>query len=78
MRSIAIEPREFVFRYRSFEHFLDVFRTYYGPLNLAFAALGERGVALEEALRALCARFDRGGPDGFVVPSAYAEVCIAR
>ena len=29
----------FVFRYRSPEHWLDVFRTYYGPMLKAFAAL---------------------------------------
>src|SRR6185437_16447358 len=30
--SIHSEPRHFVFRYRSAEHWLDVFRTFYGPL----------------------------------------------
>ena len=32
-------PRHFVFRYRSPEHWLEVFRTYYGPMLKAFAAL---------------------------------------
>ena len=36
---IKIEPREFKFRYRSAEHFVDVFRTYYGPTLKAFSAL---------------------------------------
>ena len=30
--SIEIERRAFVFRYRSAQHWLDVFKTYYGPL----------------------------------------------
>ena len=34
--TIAAEPRRFVFRYRSAPHFLDVFRTYYGPVLKAF------------------------------------------
>src|SRR5262249_10193045 len=29
--SINTEPRQFVFRYRSAEHFVDVFKAYYGP-----------------------------------------------
>src|SRR5215475_6779736 len=39
--SIRTEPRTFNFRYRSAEHFLDVFKNYYGPMLKAFAALGE-------------------------------------
>ena len=39
--SIKTEPRQFNFRYRSAEHFLDVFKTYYGPMHKAFAALDE-------------------------------------
>src|SRR5262244_3953009 len=36
---IAAAPRMFVFRYRSPEHWLDVFKTFYGPMLKAFAAL---------------------------------------
>ena len=46
--SITAEPRMFVFRYRSPEHWLDVFKTFYGPMLKAFAALdanGQDGVA---------------------------------
>ena len=39
--SITAEPRNFVFRYRSPAHFLDVFKTYYGPVLKALAALDE-------------------------------------
>src|SRR5215207_1726581 len=37
--------RFFVFRYRSAEHFIEVFRTYYGPVLKAFAALDAEGQA---------------------------------
>src|SRR5690242_15054019 len=37
--AIAAAPRMFAFRYRSPEHWLEVFRTYYGPVLRAFAAL---------------------------------------
>lgn len=36
---IIAEPRMFVFRYRSPQHWLDVFKTFYGPMLKAFAAL---------------------------------------
>jgi SAM-dependent methyltransferase len=41
--SIETEPRCFNLRYRSAEHFVDVFRTFYGPMLKAFAALDEAG-----------------------------------
>ena len=37
--SITTAQRHFVFRYRSPAHWLEVFRTYYGPVLKAFAAL---------------------------------------
>ena len=37
--SIEAAERSFVFRYRSPEHWLEVFKTYYGPLLKTFAAL---------------------------------------
>jgi hypothetical protein len=48
LASIAAEPRMFVFRYRSPEHWLDVFKTFYGPMLNAFAALD---ATAQEALR---------------------------
>src|SRR5262249_48592692 len=36
---IHTAAREFVFRYRSTEHWIDVFRRWYGPVHNAFAAL---------------------------------------
>ena len=70
-------PRRFVFRYRSAEHFLSVFRTWYGPMNRAFAALDpERQAALSLDLLALAAEFNRSGDATLVVPSDYLEVVI--
>src|SRR4029077_6418538 len=37
--ALGIEPRAFAFRYRSAQHFLAVFRTYYGPVHKAFNSL---------------------------------------
>ncbi len=71
--------RYFAFRYRSPEHFVDVFRTYYGPVHKAFLALdAERQAALEADLIALLRQSDRGGAPGLVVPAEYLETVITR
>ena len=77
--SIVAEPRTFAFRYRSTGHWLDVFKTYYGPVLKAFAALEPAGQqALETDLADLIARFNRSGDDTLVVPSEYLEIVITR
>jgi ubiquinone/menaquinone biosynthesis C-methylase UbiE len=38
---VEIEKKDFVFRYRSPDHFIEFFRTFYGPLHKAFLALEE-------------------------------------
>jgi ubiquinone/menaquinone biosynthesis C-methylase UbiE len=77
--SIDAKPRDFVFRYRSAEHFIDLFRTWYGPLLKAFAVLESSAqTALEADLKALIARFDRSGGGSMVVPGAYLEVVVTR
>ena len=77
--SIEHTTRNFAFRYRSAEHFVDVFRTFYGPVHKAFAALDGAGqAALEADLLALLTRSDRGGGNGLVVPAEYLETVITR
>jgi ubiquinone/menaquinone biosynthesis C-methylase UbiE len=71
--------RNFVFRYRSVDHWLEVFRTYYGPVAKAFAALdAEHQQAYADDLRALVARFNRAHDGTVAVPSDYLEVVIIR
>jgi ubiquinone/menaquinone biosynthesis C-methylase UbiE len=77
--SIKAEPRNFVFRYRSPQHWLDVFKTYYGPLLKAFAALQPSAqAALTSDVIALIDRFNRSGDRSMIVPSEYLEVVITR
>jgi hypothetical protein len=71
-------PKDFVFRYRSAEHFVEVFRTWYGPVLKAFAALGEKGSALETDLVALMRSLDKGRGKGLVLPSEYLEVVVTK
>ena len=76
-RKIEATPRIFNFRYRSAAHFIEVFRTWYGPVHKAFAALGaEKGAALERDLVDLLNGLNQGGVASLVVPSEYLEVVI--
>ena len=77
--AIAITSRNFNFRYRSAEHWLDVFKTFYGPVLKTFAALPEHAQAsLRADLLALAETFNRSGDAGLVVPSEYLEIVITK
>ena len=77
--SVAITPRVFNFRYRSAAHFVEVFRTWYGPTHKAFAVLPtDKAAALEAEMLELLTRLNRAGDASLVVPSEYLEVVVAR
>jgi ubiquinone/menaquinone biosynthesis C-methylase UbiE len=77
--AVAITPRIFSFRYRSAAHFIDVFRTWYGPVHKAFLALpADKAEALEDDLTTLLDAMNRAGPGSLVVPSDYAEIIVTR
>jgi len=71
--------RHFTFRALSAGHWLDNFRTFYGPMLKAFSVLdAERQARLSEDLLALCARLNRSGDGTLVLPSEYVEVVVRR
>jgi SAM-dependent methyltransferase len=77
--AIVVEQRYFAFRYRSAQDFLDVFRTYYGPMLKAFEALdasGRNGLARD--IIDLVGRCNRSGDETMVVSSEYLEVVITK
>lgn len=77
--AITASPRHFAFRYASAEHWLSVFRAYYGPIHKAFAALPpEQQASLEHDLLDVAARFNRAEDGTLVAPSEYLEVIITR
>ena len=76
---VGARSRDYVFRYRSPEHWLEIFRTWYGPVLKTFGALDANGqAALRLDLLALIAQFNRSGDETMVVPSEYLEVVITR
>jgi SAM-dependent methyltransferase len=73
------ERRDYVFRYRSAEHWLQMFREFYGPTHRAFAALDAAGrERLGADLLALLRERNRGGAESLVIPGEYLEVVIVR
>ena len=77
--SVHARLQHFNFRYRSAPHFVDVFRTWYGPVNKAFAAQSpERAEELAGELAELLNSLNRAGPGSLVVPSGYLEVIVTR
>jgi ubiquinone/menaquinone biosynthesis C-methylase UbiE len=77
--TVTAIPRHFVFRYRSPQHCLDIFRTYYGPLHKAFAALdATKQKELEQDALELLATFNTARDGTLVAPSEYLEVVVTR
>ena len=77
--SMQCERKHFVFRYRSAEHWLETFRTYYGPMQKAFGALdaGKQDALARDVVQ-LAGNFNRAGDGALVAPSEYLEVVITR
>jgi len=79
--TVQAASRQFSFRYRSPQHFIEVFRTWYGPINRAFASLEahpDRQAAFQQELIDLMERGNRGGEGALVLPSEYLEVVIEK
>jgi SAM-dependent methyltransferase len=75
-RSLRVERRDFMFRYESVAHFIEVFRRFYGPTYKAFGALDEQGQAqLGGDLEQLAGEYNRRST-AFVAPGEYLEVVI--
>ncbi len=77
--SISIERKNFVFRYHNAAHWLEVFRTFYGPMQKAFGALDSaKQQSLAADLIALAEKFNRATDGTLVAPGEYLEVVITR
>ena len=78
-RNTSITTRIFHFRYLSPAHFVNVFRTLYGPVHKAFLALDSKGQsALESDILALIMEFNIATDGSMNVPAEYAEVILEK
>lgn len=75
--NIAAARKHFNFRYRSAAHFIEVFRTWYGPVHKAFAALpAQKAEVLRIELTDLLDSMNKAAPGSLVVPSEYLETVV--
>jgi SAM-dependent methyltransferase len=76
---LQLERRTSVQRFASADHWLEVFKTYFGPTMLAFERVGTDGeAALEEDLRALLQRYNRAGDRALVLEADYLQMVATR
>jgi len=75
---IEINRRNFVFRFRSPEFWVEHWRAVYGPMTKAFAAVGEDGFAALETDLVALGRAASIDDSAMIVPAEYAEVVIHR
>ncbi|WP_395022799.1 class I SAM-dependent methyltransferase [Dongia sp.] len=76
---ISATGRHFAFRYKSPMHMLEIFRTFYGPVHKAFAALDAgKQKALEADILALMDRFNTAKDGTLVIQSEYLEVVVTK
>jgi SAM-dependent methyltransferase len=67
------------FRYRSAEHWIEIFRTYYGPTNRAFASLDpDRQRDLHAALLDLLNSWNESRRNALVIQGEYLEVVVTK
>lgn len=77
--TVETQRRHFSFRYKSPAHMLNVFRTYYGPVLKAFAAVDSSAQqSLEADILALVAKFNAAEDGTVVIRSEYLEVVATR
>jgi ubiquinone/menaquinone biosynthesis C-methylase UbiE len=76
---VKVSRQIFNFRYKSPAHWLEVFKSFYGPMNRAFAALDAgKQTELQADVIALLGRMNRGGKEDLVVASEYLEVVVIK
>ncbi|KUO55261.1 MAG: SAM-dependent methyltransferase [Alphaproteobacteria bacterium BRH_c36] len=75
----SVSRQFFQFRYQSAAHWLDMFKTYYGPTHRAFASLdATRQAVMQAEILELLESSNRGAKGNLIVPSEYLEVVITK
>jgi hypothetical protein len=76
---LRLERRTVAMRWHSPEHWLEYFREYFGPIQMAFERVGEEGApALEADLLQLLRESNRAGDAALVFDAEYLEVVATR
>ena len=77
--SMQIATRSALFRYRSSQHWIEVFSTYFGPIMRTLEGLSpERRSAYVAELEATLDRFNRAADDTLLLSADYLEVVMVK
>jgi SAM-dependent methyltransferase len=78
-RSIESPARQFMMRHRSPQHWIDTFKSHFGPVLKTYALLrADEQQSLTAELLTLIATFNLATDGTMVVPAEYLEVVIVR
>jgi hypothetical protein len=76
---LRVERRASRQAFRSADHFLEFFRTYFGPVKVAFERVGPEGeAALEADLRDYLNEYNTDGERALVLEPEYLQVVATR
>jgi SAM-dependent methyltransferase len=76
---LRVERRKSRQAFRSADHFLDFFRTYFGPTKVAFERVGSEGeAALEADLRTYLEQSNTAGERALVLEPEYLQVVATK
>jgi hypothetical protein len=76
---LALERREFVFRYHSPQHFSEWFRRYYGPITTLAGTLSADDLErFADDLADVSRQYNRADDGTVVAPGAYLEAVGVR
>jgi ubiquinone/menaquinone biosynthesis C-methylase UbiE len=79
LSALEMKRRHFVFRFRSAAEFVEVFRSFYGPILKAFEAVGPEGAReLAAELEALARQWNRNPGEPIAIPGEYLEVVATK
>jgi ubiquinone/menaquinone biosynthesis C-methylase UbiE len=77
--TVTAQSKDFVFRFKSPRHWVEIFRAYYGPVLKAFEAIDPKArKALATDLHILLDEFNVAEDGTLVVPSEYLEAVIVK
>jgi SAM-dependent methyltransferase len=79
VQELGVRRQDFVFRYRSAQHWLDAFRSYYGPTYNAFGVVADDArQGFEEEMLDLAWRYNTSITNTLRVPSEYVQVVAIK
>lgn len=79
MKSLTVTTQDVKLRYESAQHWLEFFRTYFGPIRLVHEGLSDaKQVRFGDDLIELVTEANISGDDTLVAPVEYAEVVVVK